>query len=78
MSDIWLGQRPRTKPYSLKLPKELYRTRVSRAPGGMRERLMFRFESDFARLLAISVLTLGAVSIVAIVGGLCLYLQDLY
>lgn len=65
VSDIWLGHRPRTKAHTLELPKELYRTRAPRARGTFRERLMFRFESDFVRLLAVSVLTFGAVSIVA-------------
>lgn len=65
MSDIWLGPRPRNRGCGIELPKELYRTRAPRAPGGMREALMFRFENDLARLLAIGVLTFGAVCITA-------------
>lgn len=67
MSDIWLGARPRTKTYTLELPKELYRNRASKSARTLREKIMFRFESDFARLMAICVLTFGVVSVVAMV-----------
>ncbi len=66
MSDMWLRQSPRTKTYRIELPKKLYRSPKGKCRAGSKDALMLRFESDFARLLAVAILTFGAVCVVAL------------